>query len=583
MKRINKRIIAICLTFVLTAVMLIAAPTTVFATGVGTNPPDYLSINFVEETLDGFSETSYYLVTGSLSGSRNITGVTSINIQSDISTTSPQTISVLETQSDYTAPIDGSSSPVVFTIPIRGPAVGGISATDETYFGANDGTIVHAGGDLSGFEYSTSDTTPAGSWTPIITTSVTGLSPGTYFIRLSAVADTSFARLMQGVTVEESTLDPVGLAISNIPVPSAGATASTPALTGIGFTGTFTWSPAPVGGVFQGGVAYTAQISLTVSSGYTFANVGTNGFEVDGADTVTNTAGSGSGVTALFPATIATPTITITTQPAATTNVPYRNITNETLSVAANVVPSAALTYQWYCNSSATTTSPTVIIGATSASLPLASETNLAALAKDEFLYYFCVIQSSEAADVTSSFARVNVVEPEFTSATTTITDTSAGLTLTINGAFNDFVNGNKELQTGSGCIITLNGVPLTVSNLDDTSGTLSGFPAGSTAAMGTISSGSTIITLTGAYLATLPNGTYVFVVSFGDGTTIYATPEATFVINRGGGGAGGSTDGRGTGDFTNLTGLWIAMAIAALGALYLVWRYRRQYRSQEK
>jgi len=73
------------------------------------------------------------------------------------------------------------------------------------------------------------------------------------------------------------------------------------------YTGTVSWSPAPAGpsGTFLYETVYTANISLTVKPGYTFAGVSANAFSVDGATNVNNAAGAGTtiSVSAAFPQT----------------------------------------------------------------------------------------------------------------------------------------------------------------------------------------------------------------------------------------------------------------------------------------
>jgi uncharacterized repeat protein (TIGR02543 family) len=76
------------------------------------------------------------------------------------------------------------------------------------------------------------------------------------------------------------------------------------------YTGTVSWSPDPAG-VFGVKTVYTATITLVAASGYTFKGVEANFFEIQGAETVTNPAGTDQNmtVTARFPATGATVTI----------------------------------------------------------------------------------------------------------------------------------------------------------------------------------------------------------------------------------------------------------------------------------
>ena len=67
------------------------------------------------------------------------------------------------------------------------------------------------------------------------------------------------------------------------------------------YYGSVTWSP-DVSGFFDSEIVYTATITLTANSGYTFAGVPENFFTVPGAASVTNSADSNI-VTAVFPAT----------------------------------------------------------------------------------------------------------------------------------------------------------------------------------------------------------------------------------------------------------------------------------------
>jgi hypothetical protein len=76
------------------------------------------------------------------------------------------------------------------------------------------------------------------------------------------------------------------------------------------YAGTIAWKNADGtshSGNFAPSTAYTAVISLTAKTGYTFAGVGADSFSHDGAETVTNVAGSGNvmTVTIVFPATAA--------------------------------------------------------------------------------------------------------------------------------------------------------------------------------------------------------------------------------------------------------------------------------------
>jgi hypothetical protein len=70
------------------------------------------------------------------------------------------------------------------------------------------------------------------------------------------------------------------------------------------YSGTISWSPA-VTTAFAESTVYTATISLTAKTGYTFAGIEANSFPVTGASTVTNAAGTTTtlSITAVFPET----------------------------------------------------------------------------------------------------------------------------------------------------------------------------------------------------------------------------------------------------------------------------------------
>ena len=98
-----------------------------------------------------------------------------------------------------------------------------------------------------------------------------------------------------------------------------------------------------------------------------------------------------------------TPTITITTQPAATTEVTER--ITESLSVVASSNTSNPVTYQWYENEVDSSTGGTIINGETSASFDI--PTDLVA----GTYYYYCVLSLSGADSVSTTVATVVVSE----------------------------------------------------------------------------------------------------------------------------------------------------------------------------
>lgn len=100
--------------------------------------------------------------------------------------------------------------------------------------------------------------------------------------------------------------------------------------------------------------------------------------------------------------TAVTPTITITTQPASLSEVTAGSITGS-LSVVANSNTSNPVTYQWYENTTSSTTGGTPINGETSASFDLPTD-----LLADTY-YYYCVLSLVGASDVTTTVATVTV------------------------------------------------------------------------------------------------------------------------------------------------------------------------------
>ncbi len=89
-------------------------------------------------------------------------------------------------------------------------------------------------------------------------------------------------------------------AISGVKAPVRDAVPLTAITETAQYTGTIIWSGSPV--KFAASTVYTATITLTAKSGYTFNGISANYFTVSGATTVTNSANSGV-ITAVFPAT----------------------------------------------------------------------------------------------------------------------------------------------------------------------------------------------------------------------------------------------------------------------------------------
>ena len=95
------------------------------------------------------------------------------------------------------------------------------------------------------------------------------------------------------------------------------------------------------------------------------------------------------------------PIITITEQPAATTNVAHGSITGS-LTVSASATEDAMLSYQWYSNTTNSNTGGTAITGATGSSFPIPTGLWVGTH------YYFCAV-SAYGSSVRSNVAVVNV------------------------------------------------------------------------------------------------------------------------------------------------------------------------------
>lgn len=100
--------------------------------------------------------------------------------------------------------------------------------------------------------------------------------------------------------------------------------------------------------------------------------------------------------------TTVTPTITVSNQPASLTEVTEGGIT-ESLSVVASSNTSNPVTYQWYENTSDSSTGGSVISGEVSASFDIPTD-----LTADTY-YYYCVLSLVGADDVTTNVATVTV------------------------------------------------------------------------------------------------------------------------------------------------------------------------------
>jgi len=519
MKKITKKIMAVLITFVMAAVMFIAMPAPVFAVS------GEITVSTASTQAEGLSATITY--------------------------------------------INGNSSSLVWNSPEDGTSLGGFQ----------DGETISVLIAVSGV------TTAAGSYTAGLSSGGTELDSLAFLTTIKGVTDSRNVPL--SFTLPTGGLDDLAVTLTFTPT---AITSLTPANATISYAGgsngiTVNGTDLPPGimiGAFLG-AATSPSFSQDVGAGTppvyyltfpvnisTTNNVYTIKASLDGGTTWLASPTTTVTVTAL-------PAITITTQPTAVTSVTEGYI-EEYVEVIAGVTQSASLSYQWY-----ETTTP-VNTGGT----PVAFETNFylyipQALTVGTYYYYCLVSATGGAASVASDVATVNVysTDPVFVDPPTLITDTSVDAVFPLDANFDDVIG------------VKFNGVDLTgpPSMPAGAKIILSGYPVFS-GAVGSVTQGSTVVTLNSAFLSFLPDGNYTLSVSFRVGETLtYESQTITFeikrttpptptptppVVSR----DGGSPP---TGDPTNLAGLWAILIASALGALYLVWRHRRQFRNQEK
>jgi hypothetical protein len=246
-------------------------------------------------------------------------------------------------------------------------------------------------------------------------------------------------------------------AVPGVTVPVTGVTpaATTTTATSEYAAATITWTPA-LAPSFVTGTVYTATFTLVPTLAYTLTGVAANFFTVAGA-TTTNAAASGA-VTAVFPATVATPvvptgivTLAMPTQVLTTTNVKL------TWTYAAGIAAGEPVTgFNIY--RSLTNVIPVVTVNAPIAAVTGAATltyTDIATAANQQY-YYWVTATNGVGPDTTVS----NGVSIYTTAATTPVvvpvTTTTSTLGITTTGTFVGGVDGSGALGVnGAGTVVS--------------------------------------------------------------------------------------------------------------------------------
>ncbi|WP_434749088.1 S-layer homology domain-containing protein [Paenibacillus amylolyticus] len=150
------------------------------------------TISYMDELLTGFVPNAAYSINN---GSAVADASGQITIDSSWIGT---TLSIVKTGNGNTT-TDSSAQSLV--IPSRPATPTGVGKTDETSNGAQDGTITNVTNQM---EYKKDI---SGTWAAIANTTVTGLEPGTYYVRTKATSS-AFASLETSVTVGSTSATP---------------------------------------------------------------------------------------------------------------------------------------------------------------------------------------------------------------------------------------------------------------------------------------------------------------------------------------------------------------------------------------
>ncbi|WP_052769837.1 S-layer homology domain-containing protein [Paenibacillus sp. IHB B 3415] len=145
-------------------------------------------IDYAAEQLTGLTPDASYTVNGTL-----VTAVADGNLAIDSSWLG--TLLSIVKKGNGSTTIDSAAQTV--SLPARPAAPVGVTVTDVTYNGANDGTLQNLTVQM---EYKIGST---GLWSEVTDTIITGLAPDTYYVREKATS-TAFASNIAQVTVHDS-------------------------------------------------------------------------------------------------------------------------------------------------------------------------------------------------------------------------------------------------------------------------------------------------------------------------------------------------------------------------------------------
>lgn len=267
---------------------------------------------------------AFYTIKLSDGTSKKISSQSDLNLAlRDLRENTDYSFTVSATSADGTSQVSVATAPLrtpvrvvapvrpvenVGTSSIPSPPSITLSAVAETVTAntlATGFTINSSGGVVA--SYSISPSAPAGmtfntSSGAFSGTPTTNASAATFTVTATNTGGSATATFV--LTVSAPVPDTVisVAAIGGVTRPVTGATPVTSVTSANGYTGTVSWSGAPVS--FAVGTTYTATITLTAASGFTLTGVTANFFTVTGATSVTHSADSGV-ITAVFPATVA--------------------------------------------------------------------------------------------------------------------------------------------------------------------------------------------------------------------------------------------------------------------------------------